>query len=124
MRKFIALPVTFGFLLILPLLRAQNVFSPEEIADTYLLSEVDSPPKAIHQESPEFSNNAVITKGFVRVAFIITVEGTIRGARVTGSSDRSLEKPILKALDSWRYEPARKGEQPVAVRVLLPIRVE
>jgi hypothetical protein len=103
MKNILLCHCALGGLLALPAyLHAQNVFRPIEIAQTYLISEVDTKPSSIHQEGPKFSNDALATKGFVRLAFIISADGTISGARVTVSSDKALEAPVFEAVGNWR----------------------
>jgi len=52
----------------------------------------------------------------------ITVQGTVEDVRVersTGHSD--LDQSAMDAVRRWRFEPARRGSEPVAVWVVIPV---
>jgi protein TonB len=44
-------------------------------------------------------------EGWVVVEFTITAAGTVTSARVTGSSHGIFERPALRAIRKWRYNP-------------------
>jgi protein TonB len=54
--------------------------------------------------------------GTVEVSFTITAHGTVENATIHRSNDPVLEGPVLNAIKQWKFKPAVKNGQVVAVR--------
>src|SRR5438045_1686893 len=78
-----------------------------------------SPPRIIYQIDPEFSEEARKAKyqGTVIVNVEIFPDGRVHNARIARSLGLGLDEKALEAVRQWKFEPARKDGQPVAVLV-------
>ncbi|HKT87843.1 MAG TPA: energy transducer TonB [Candidatus Sulfotelmatobacter sp.] len=76
-------------------------------------------PKAIYTPEPEYTDKARRKKinGVVLLSFVVAKDGTVRDPAVTRSLESSLDKQALDTVKKWRFEPATKDGQPVAVRI-------
>lgn len=62
-------------------------------------------------------------EGTVVLEALITPEGAVGGLTVHQSSGHPLlDEAALKSVKGWRFEPGRRGETPVAMPVLVPVR--
>ncbi len=77
------------------------------------------PPRAIRQWEPDYSERARKKKisGTVVLSSIVDSSGTVRDIQVTRSLERSLDQQAIAALNKWKFEPATKDGQPVAVKL-------
>jgi TonB family protein len=100
----------------------EELFTPEEVASSVTLPEVDQQPKPVNQVEPDLSGDLKRLTGFAKVAFIINADGKVESPRIQSSSDSRFEAPTLAAIGQWEFKPAEKGGSPVAVRVVLPFR--
>lgn len=63
--------------------------------------------------------------GITFLKFEIRVDGTVGKALVERSAGhRDLDLAAIEAVKLWRFDPARRGNQPIAVWVTLPVRFE
>ncbi|MBB4635450.1 energy transducer TonB [Longimicrobium terrae] len=67
------------------------------------------------------SLRAAGVSGTVRVSMIVGTDGTPREAHVLESADSAFNAPTLAAVQTLRFSPAELNDQPVNVRVELPI---
>lgn len=76
-----------------------------------------SVPKLIEKHEPEYTEQAKEAKieGPVILKVIIETDGRIYDAAVVTGIDSGLDANALQAVKSWRFEPAIKAGQPVAV---------
>jgi TonB family protein len=83
-----------------------------------------TPPRAIYQPNPEYTDKARKKKlnGVVVLSLIVTPEGTARDVKVIKSLDDGLDKNAVAAVSTWRFDSATKDGKPVAMRV--PIEVQ
>ncbi len=100
----------------------EDLFTEEETNSTLTLPEVDDQPQPVRQNAPSVPANIRSLSGIARVAFIIDINGDVINPRIHSSSDERFEGPTLDAVGSWKFRPARKDGEPVAVRVILPMR--
>ncbi len=54
--------------------------------------------------------------GTIEVAFTITADGRVDQVTVHRSNDTLLEAPVLAAIKQWKFKPAVKNGEAVAVR--------
>ena len=87
-----------------------NIYSPGEGV---------SIPRAIYAPEPEFSEEARRSKyqGEVTLLATIGADGRTRDLRVVRSLGMGLDEKAMEAVRTWRFEPARKDGQPVAVQM-------
>jgi TonB family protein len=82
-----------------------------------------SPPKAVYQPDPEYSEEARKAKyqGVVVLAMVIGPDGRPRDIRVQRSLGLGLDEKAMEAVRTWRFEPAKKDGQAVAVAVNIEV---
>ena len=51
----------------------------------------------------------------------MTAEGRVENAKVRSSTDPIFERPALKAVRKWQFEPGRSGGKAVSTRMMIPI---
>lgn len=82
-------------------------------------------PKLLFEKKPSYTADAMRAKvqGIVEVEALILPDGTVAEARITRSLDPTfgLDREALLAVRQWRFAPATRRGQPVAV--LVPIEV-
>jgi len=78
-----------------------------------------SAPRAIYQPDPEYSEEARKAKyqGVVVLACVIGPDGRPRDIRIVRNLGLGLDEKAIEAVKTWRFEPAKKDNQPVAVIV-------
>ncbi len=78
-----------------------------------------SAPKAIYAPDPEYSEEARKVKhmGTVVLWLIVGPDGKPRDIRVARTLGLGLDEKAIEAVKTWRFEPARKDGQPVAVQI-------
>ena len=92
----------------------ENTFGP-----VYEIGNGVTAPRPVSTPDAEYTDKARKKKinGTVVVAMIVTPEGKVRDVKVTKSLDKELDKQALAAVSKWRFEPARKDGEPVAVHL-------
>lgn len=78
-----------------------------------------SMPRAIYSPNPEFSEEARKTKhqGVVILLATIGVDGRPHELTVVRSLGMGLDEKALEAVQTWKFEPAKKDGRPVAVQM-------
>jgi len=106
----------FAFLLVGGPLSAQQ--RPDEHG-IYKVGSGVTAPKAIYQPNPEYSDKARKKKisGSVRLALTVTTDGLARDVKVTLGLEKSLDQQAVKAVSTWKFEPATLDGKPVPVYV-------
>ena len=82
-----------------------------------------SAPRAIFQPDPEYSEEARKAKyqGTVVLWVVIGPDGRTHDIRVQRSLGLGLDEKAMQAVRTWKFEPARKDGQPVAVQVNIEV---
>jgi TonB family protein len=83
-----------------------------------------TPPRVLHQVTPKPSANTdgFRVSGIVIIGLVVDSTGSPRDVHVVRSLDKDLDRNALDAVIQWRFEPARKNNQPVSVRTTIEIR--
>jgi TonB family protein len=78
-----------------------------------------SAPRTLFSPDPEYSEEARRSKfqGIVVLWLVVSPDGIPRDLRVMRSVGMGLDEKALEAVRTWRFEPARKDGQPVAVQI-------
>ena len=78
-----------------------------------------TPPRAIESPQPEYSEKARKAKyqGYCVLSLVVGTDGLPRDIRVVRSLGMGLDEKSIEAVQKWKFEPARKDGQPVAVRI-------
>lgn len=80
----------------------------------------DRPPRLIEGQAPvyPFSASQANRPGFAKVSFTVGEDGRARDIKIIEASEPYFGGHTAYAIKSWRFEPARKNGQPVAVRIV------
>lgn len=82
-----------------------------------------SAPHAIYDPDPEYSEEArqANYQGTVILWAVIGPDGRPRELRVARSLGMGLDEKAMEAVRNWRFEPAKKDGQPVAVQINIEV---
>lgn len=107
--KKIALAAAFSGIALAAVLRAESRFEP---------------PVPVRTVAPDFPNDLRDKgiSGVVMVSVLIDAQGNPQGLKVTKSSNSAFEEPAVEALKKWKFKPAERDGEIVALRVIIPIR--
>ncbi len=83
-----------------------------------------SAPRGLYTPEPEYSEQARKAKheGTVILTVIVGPDGRTHGIRVARSLGLGLDEKAMEAVRNWKFEPARKGGQAVAVQVNVEVK--
>jgi len=78
-----------------------------------------TPPHAIFQPDPEFSEEARRKKisGTILIALTVGVDGLPHDIKVEKGLGYGLDEKAMEAVNRWKFEPAQKDGQPVETRI-------
>ena len=78
-----------------------------------------TPPQAIYSPSPKYTKKARKSKeqGDVVLWLIVTKEGATRNIKVAQSLSPDLDKQAVDAVSTWKFQPAMKDGQQIAVQI-------
>ena len=78
-----------------------------------------TPPKATYTVSPDYSEKAreARVQGVVGLQVVITSEGNIGDVTIVKTLHPDLDKKAVEAIHKWKFKPAIKGGEPVAVQI-------
>jgi len=78
-----------------------------------------SAPRVLYSPDPEYSEEARRAKyqGSVVLWIVVGPDGRVRDVRVQRTLGLGLDEKAIEAVRKWRFEPATKNGQPVAVQV-------
>jgi len=82
-----------------------------------------SPPRTLYDPEPEYSEEARKAKfqGTVVLWVIVGPDGRPHDIRVQRSLGMGLDEKAMDAVRRWKFEPARKDGQPVAVQINIEV---
>lgn len=90
----------------------------------YSLKEVDKVPKSLKSVRPvypEYAKNMRI-EGYVQVRFILDNKGRVTKSHVIKAvPDNTFENAALKAVNQWKFKPARKDGKDVNVAMVVKL---
>jgi periplasmic protein TonB len=82
-----------------------------------------SPPRAVYQPEPEFSEEARKAKyqGVCTLGLIVGTDGRPTNIRVLNSLGMGLDEKAIEAVKNWKFEPAMKDGHPVRVEIAVEV---
>ena len=90
----------------------------------YSLKEVDNVPKSLKSVRPiypEYAKNMRI-EGYVQVKFILDDKGRVTNSQVIKAEpDNMFENAALKAVNQWKFKPAKKDGKDVNVAMVVKL---
>jgi protein TonB len=89
----------------------------------FSMADLDQKPRMIYQPAPSYPPelHRKGVEGIVYVIFIIDRNGRVTKAKVQKSTHQAFERPALKAVAKWKFDPAKRGGKPVQFRMRVPI---
>jgi TonB family protein len=85
------------------------------------VEKLDIAPRPINTPKPTFFGRVISSDAYVSLSIEIDQKGNVTNAIVRNSSHPSLEKPTLRAVRKWEFEPAYRNGQPVACKIVQPL---
>jgi TonB family protein len=81
------------------------------------------PPVPLRKVDPKYYPSAIAEgiQGIVRLAAVIRADGQVDSVRLLHHLDDRLDRSAEEALEKWRFEPALRKGQPVAVDAVVEI---
>jgi len=82
-----------------------------------------SAPRVLYQPDPEYSEEARKAKyqGTVILWVVVGPDGRTKDIKVQRSLGLGLDEKAIEAVRNWKFEPARKDGQPVAVQINIEV---
>ena len=83
-----------------------------------------TPPRVTHQVNPAYKPDAegFRVSGTVLVGLVVSSKGEPKDVHVVHSLEKAVDQTAVDAVRQWQFEAAKKGDQPVAVRLTVEIR--
>jgi TonB family protein len=94
-------------------------------ATTASIADADvTPPRNIHARNPKYAREARAAghQGTSILSFTVGTDGYTRDINVVRKLDTELDDSAIATVRKWRYKPARKGDEPVEVKIETRIR--
>lgn len=87
--------------------------------EVYEVGDGVSAARTTYAPQPSYTDKArkAKTSGAVVLQLIVTPEGTVRDVHVLKSLTPDLDKQAVSTVQTWKFEPAKKDGQPVAVQI-------
>lgn len=78
-----------------------------------------SPPRVVEQSEPQFSDEARVARlqGTVVLRLVVDESGAPRNVRIGSPIGCGLDAMAVDAVQRWRFAPAKKDGQPIAVEI-------
>lgn len=116
----------FG-LVSVPLFVAPQDSSAQNVAPAAAASIADAdvtPPRVIEAPDPKYPADARAAghQGTSLLSFTVGTDGYAHDINVVRKLDAELDESAVATVRSWRYEPARKNDEPVEVQIQARIR--
>jgi TonB family protein len=102
--------------------REQDVATPSG-GPIYRVGKDVSLPKAVHSPDPEYPEVAreLRFQGVVLVSCIITKAGGASDVEIVQPAGLGLDEKAVEAVRTWRFNPAMKNGDPVAVKISIEV---
>jgi protein TonB len=80
-------------------------------------------PEVLYDPDPNYSEEAHKAKlqGTVVLSVVVGTDGRTQDIRVQHSLGMSLDEKAVEAVGRWRFKPATKNGQPVAVQLSIEV---
>lgn len=89
-----------------------------------LRAEGTEPPVPVRTVAPKFPEEMrrAGNSGLVTVSCLIDEKGNVNDPKVVKSSNDAFTGPALEALSKWKFKPAKKDGEAIAIRVNIPVQ--
>ena len=114
----------FNSFVVVALLSAAPLFALSVAEITDVTPKVDEPPVPIRTTAPDYPADLKQTKveGIVSVVVVIDEVGGVIACEVSKSTNVGFNEAATKAVQKWKFKPAKLGGKTVKVRVTIPVR--
>lgn len=82
------------------------------------------PPVPVRTVAPKFPEEMrrAGNSGIVTVSILIDEKGNVTDPKVVKASNDAFSEPAIEALKKWKFKPAKKDGEAVAIRVSIPVQ--
>ncbi len=82
------------------------------------------PPVPVRTVAPKFPDEMRRSgsSGVVTVSVLIDEKGNVTEPKIVKASNDAFSEPALEALKRWKFKPAKKDGEAVAIRVNIPVQ--
>lgn len=87
-------------------------FTIVDIADSSAYTRPKPTAGSLPKEARDEAGSSV--SGYVLIAYIVTIDGRATEPVVLKSTDKRLDSTALKAMEAWRFQPARLNGKPIS----------
>ncbi|HEX5052123.1 MAG TPA: energy transducer TonB [Planctomycetota bacterium] len=94
------------------------------VESLFSLADLDQKPRPIHQPEPVVSALLRKKRPSAVVIFVVDRNGRVETPIVESATDPAFESAVLTAVRQWKFEPGKRGGEPVRFRVRQPFKVE
>ncbi len=114
----------FNSLVVVALLSAAPLFALSVAEITDITPKVDEPPVPIRTTAPDYPAELQKKKveGIVSVIVVIDEVGGVIACEASKSTNEGFNEPATKAVQKWKFKPAKLGGKTVKVKVTIPVR--
>ena len=98
---------------------------PKDLKGTIApITTVTQAPKLLKDVKPEYSKEMIEAKveGSVKAHLLIDIDGSVKEVRILSDLGFGTKERATEAFLQWKFAPAKKGNQPVAVWITFSIR--
>jgi protein TonB len=99
--------------------------TPKDLKGTIApITAVTQAPKLLKDIKPEYSKEMIDAKveGPVKAHLLIDIDGSVKEVRILSDLGFGTKERATEAFLQWKFAPAKKGDQPVAVWITFSIR--
>ena len=114
----------FNSLVVVALLSAAPLFALSVAEITDVTPKVDEPPVPIRTTAPDYPAELQKKKveGIVSVIVVIDEVGGVIACEASKSTNEGFNESATKAVQKWKFKPAKLGGKTVKVKVTIPVR--
>ena len=101
------------------------VASPADDEQVWDIGPGITPPRVTRQVTPQtkpHDDKGFRISGTVLVGLVVSSRGEPKDVHVVKSLDKDIDQSAVEAVKQWHFDPAKKGDQPVAVKITVEIR--
>lgn len=89
-----------------------------------LAADGTEPPVPVRTVAPKFPDDMkrLGTSGLVTVSCMIDEKGNVTEPKIVKASNDAFSEPAIEALKKWKFKPAKKDGEAIAIRVNIPVQ--
>ena len=125
MKQHRLLALAIAYLILAPIAPCQDDSAKAAPEPVYHVGGVVKAPRPIYAPDPEYPERArkEHPKGVIVLQFVIGADGLPRSIKVKRPLSPELDEAATDALKKWKFSPATKDDQPVAVMINVEMTV-